>query len=482
MTARDEFDMPEDPALAMLRVPPHNNQAESNVLGGLLLDSGIAWDRVGDVLKDSDFYRHEHRLVFAAIRDLCNANKPADVTTVLEQLERQGKAEEVGGIGYLGRLANEVPNAANVRRYAEIVRERALLRGLVTASDEIATLAFSPEGKTVDEVVDAAQAKVFAIAESRVAAHDDWQGAEAGMVELIDSINAQAEGTAEPDYTPTGLHDLDERLNGGLRGGELIVLAARPRMGKTALALCIADHIAGLRKPAGFFSMEMPKQQVYKRQLSLRSHIHLSRLKRAERLRDYDWPAITESVENIRRVPFFVTDTGNLNINQIRARARGLARRQGQLGVLVVDYLGLMSGTDPKQQRAYQIEEATKGLKTLAKELNVPVLLLAQVNRKVEERVDQMPMLSDLRDSGSIEQDADIVLFVHREFVAKAGLADEWKYHAKVAVAKVRDGEPGQLDLMYVGENTRFMNWPKETELPSSLVRTGGKASKGGDL
>ena len=480
MTARDDFDMlPEDPAIAMLRVPPHSIQAESNVLGGLLLDSGIAWDRVGDVLKAEDFYRHEHRLVFAAIAALCNANKPADVTTVLEQLERNGKADDAGGIAYLGRLANEVPNAANIRRYAEIVRERAVLRGLVAASDEIAAMAFAPEGKTIESLLDAAQSKVFALAECRTAARDDWQDAEAGMVELIDRINAQAEGTAAPDFTPTGLAELDERLNGGMRGGELIVIGARPRMGKTALALTIADHVAGQRKPAGFFSMEMPKQQVYARQLSLRSHIHLSRLKRAERLKDYDWPAITESVESIRKLPFYVTDSGNLNINQIRARARGLARRHGQLGVLVVDYLGLMSGTDPKQPRVYQLEEATKGLKALAKELNVPVLLLAQVKRGVEERADQMPMLSDLRDSGSIEQDADIVVFVHREFVAKNGLADEWKYHAKLAVAKVRDGEPGQVDVMYIGENTRFMNWPEDQQLPSSAVRT---AKKGGDL
>jgi len=400
---------------------------------------------------------------------------------VLEQLERQGKADEVGGIAYLGRLANEVPNASNIRRYAEIVRERAVLRGLVAASDEMATLAFNPDGKTVDEVLDAAQSKVFALAEDRVAARDDWHDAASGMVELVDQMNAQAEGTAAPDFTPTGLADLDERLNGGLRGGELIVLSARPRMGKTALALCIADYIASLGKPAGFFSMEMPKQQVYARQLSLRSRIHLSRLKRAERLKDYDWPTITESVENIRKLPFFVTDTGNLNINQIRARARGLARRQGQLGVLVVDYLGLMSGTDPKQPRVYQLEEATKGLKALAKELNVPVILLAQVKRTVEERADQMPMLSDLRDSGAIEQDADIVLFVHREWEVKKGLADEWKYHAKLSVAKVRDGEPGQMDLMYIGENTKFMNWPEGQELPTSMVRSAA-GSKGGDL
>lgn len=460
---------------AQLRVPPHSIEAESSVLGGLLLDA-TAWDRAGDIVQEDDFYRHEHKLIFAVVRDLLNANKPADVVTVSDRLDALGKLADAGGLAYLGGLAAFVPHSGNMRRYAEIVRERSVLRKLVSASDEIASSAFNTEGKTVEAVVDAAQQKIFGIAETQVAARDDWEGTDVGMVGVLDRIQAQADGTAAPDFMPTGLRQLDHRLDGGMRGGELIVIGARPSMGKSAMGLTIAVHV-GMKegKPVGVFSMEMPKAQVHNRMLSLVSHIHLSRIKRGERIRDYDWPKLTEGVEKLAKSPIFVSDASNLNINQLRARARGLQRRNGKLGCLVIDYLGLMAGTDAKAPRAYQLEEVTKGLKALAKELDIPVLLLVQVNRKVEERVDQMPMLSDIRDSGSVEQDADIVVFVHREYKAKPGMSEEWKYHAKVGVAKVRDGEPGQLDLMYIGENTRFMDWPDETPLPTSPMRTAGK-------
>ncbi len=479
MNARADFPPLDERDVAALRVPPHSIEAESSVLGGLLLDSAVSWDRVGDLLTDVDFYRHEHRLIFAAVRDLVNANKPADVVTVFERLEGTGKAKDAGGMVYLGQLAQFVPSASNIRRYAEIVRERSVLRCLVSASDEMATMAFNTDGKTVDEVLDAAQAKVFAITEGRVAARDDWQGTDEGMVQVLDRIQAQADGTAEQDYTPTGLTALDELLDGGLRPGELIIVGARPSMGKSALATTIALNIArDAGKPVGVFSMEMPKTQMHNRLVSMVSHIHLSRIKRGERLRDFDWPELSRAVEALRLTPIFVSDAGGLNINQIRARARGLARRKGRLGLIVVDYLQLMNGTDAKVSRTYQLEEASKGLKALAKELEVPIMALAQVNRGVEQRDDQMPKLSDLKDCGAIEQDADIVAFVHREWKAKTGLAEEWKYHARVALAKSRDSEPGQLDLMYVGENVRFMDWPAETPLPTNAVRT----KKGGDL
>jgi replicative DNA helicase len=222
------------------------------------------------------------------------------------------------------------------------------------------------------------------------------------------------------------------------------------------------------------FSMEMPAPQLANRVMSMVSSIHLSRLKRAERLRDFDWPNITSGAEKMTRLPLRISDAGGLNINQIRARARALKRKHG-LRLLVVDYLGLMDGLDPKQPRTYQLEDITKGLKRLAIELQMAVLLLVQLNRKVEERVDQMPVLSDLRDSGAIEQDADVVIFVHRPFKSKPDLGPEWKYYAKVSVAKLRDGEPGYIDLMYVGENTRFQDWPADTPVPTSHVRTKGK-------
>jgi replicative DNA helicase len=478
MNARS--DIPWDGEASQLRVPPHSLEAESSVLGALLLDAA-AWDRVGDLLVDGDFYRHEHKLIYAAIGSLANASKPADVVTVFAHLQRHGKDSEMGGIVYLNQLAQYTPSPGNLRRYAEIVRERSVLRKLISAADEIATNAFNTEGKGVEAVLDAAMQKVMSI--SPDAAADEWEGTDTGMVELLDRIQAAADGTAEPDFIPTGLTDLDERLDGGMRPGELIIVGARPSMGKSALALSIGMNVAidqGLT--VGMFSMEMPKAQVMNRAMSLVSRIHLSRIKRAERLKDYDWPAITRTVETLRRVNFQVSDRSGVNINQLRARARGLRRKHGKLGCLIVDYLGLMDGTDPKMPRVYQLEEITKGLKALAKELGCPILLLVQVNRKVDERPDPIPLLADLRDSGSIEQDADIVIFVHRPIKAKPDLSDEWKYYAKVSIAKSRDGEPGYLDLMYVGENTHFMDWPEGTPIPTNQVRVArtGKSTGGG--
>ncbi|MDQ0082910.1 replicative DNA helicase [Variovorax boronicumulans] len=465
--------------VAQLRIPPHSLEAEQSVLGSLLMDN-YGWDRVGDLLVDGDFYRHEHKVVFAAISSLINASKPADVITVFAELEKHGKAMEVGGLAYLHSLAQCVLSAGSIRRYAEIVRERAVLRKLIGAADEISASAFSMQGKSVDAVIDAAMQRVMAI--SPDTATDEWQGMEEGMVRLLDRITAQAEGTAVDDFTATGLDEIDARLDGGPRDGELIVIGARPSMGKSALALSMGLHMAmESGKAVGMFSMEMPKAQVVSRAMSLQSRIHLSRIKRGERLKDYDWPAITAAVDRLRQVNFQVNDRSGLNINQLRASARGLRRKHGKLACLIVDYLGLMAGIDPKMPRVYQIEEITKGLKSLAKELGCPIFLLCQLNRAVEQRVDQMPVLSDLRDSGSVEQDADIVMFVHRPYKANPTLSDEWKYYAKVSIAKLRDGEPGIVDVMYVGENTRFANWPAETPIPTNQVRV-ARSSKGAEL
>jgi len=456
-----------DREVAQLRIPPHSVEAESSVLGGLLQDNDC-WDRVGDLLSDVDFYRYEHRLVFSAISTLINASKPADVITVYAQLEKAGKHEEVGGLPYLNSLAQYVPSAANIRRYAEIVRERSILRRLVSASDEIASAAFNLQGKTVDALLEEAVQKVMGI--DAGTSQDDWESVGTGIVRVLDRISDEASGHSKPDIIPTGLTDLDERLDGGMRPGEVIVIGARPSMGKSALGLTIGVNTSMDGEPTGYWSGEMPKPQLWNRALSMSSAVHLSRIKRAERLRDFDWPQITTGVEKLRQLPLHVNDRPAMTIGKLRAATRALKRKHG-VRVLVVDYLGLMDGTDPKQPRTYQLEEITKGLKQLAKELGIAILLLVQLSRKVEERVDQMPILSDLRDSGAIEQDADIVIFVHRPWKAKPDLGDEWKYYAKVSVAKLRDGEPGYVDLMYVGENTRFQDWPEGQDIPTSQVR-----------
>ena len=461
-------------AVAQLRIPPHSIESESSVLGGLLLN-GNAWDRVGDLLTASDFYRHEHRLIFEAIGALVNASKPADVITVFSHLENHGKGDDAGGLLYLNALAQYVPSAANIRRYAEIVRERAILRKLIAVSDEIATAAFNPHIRSADAVVDEAMQKVLAV--SPESSGDDWESMEKMVMHELGMIQDRADGVSHgnaADFIPTGLAELDELLDGGMRPGQLIIIGARPGMGKSAIADTIGLHVAlNLGLAVGKFSMEMQNHEGGQRALSAIGRIPLHSIRRPERMIDAHWSRLVDGVERLRNIPFYSNEKGGLNINQIRAKARALRRRHG-LKLLVVDYLQLMSGTDPRAPRTYQLEEASRGLKSLAKELQIPVLALAQVNRGVEKEIDQMPRLSDLKDCGSIEQDADIVMFLNRPIVTKPDLDPEWKYYAKAHLAKQRGGRTGYIDFMYIGENTRFADWPQDMRKPAILARTKG--------
>lgn len=473
MTARDAppphlLDVPpEDHQVAQLRVPPHSVEAESSVLGALLL-SAPAWDRVGDLLVEADFYRHQHQLVFAAIATLANACKPVDVVTVWEHLKTTGNAEQAGGLVYLNALAQYVPSAANIRRHAEIVRERSILRKLVAASDEIASAAFGSKGIALEALLEESVQRLMSI-EAGVR-EDDWEPIDTGIVRLLDHIQAVADGSARTDVISLGIPELDDRLDGGGRPGEVIVVGARPSMGKSALGATIGLCTAEAGEPTSFWTGEMPRDQLWTRAMSMKSSIHLSRLKRPERLRDYDWPNITKGVDASRRLPFYVNDTPGLTIGKLRSKARAARRKYG-IRVLVVDHLGLMEPTDPKVSRQQQVGEITRGLKRLAKELGILIVLLVQLNREVQKRIDPTPMLSDLRESGDIEQDADVVLFVHRPIYYKPDLGDEWKYYAELIVAKLRDGSPGKVPCMFVGENVRFMPWPEGNEIPSSMVR-----------
>lgn len=477
MTARDAIPEdrfpPDDGQVAQLRVPPNSIEAESSVLGSLLLDNS-SWDRAGDILTEGDFYRYEHKLIFAAVSALVNACKPADVITVFEQLDRQGKADEVGGLPYLTSLTQYVVSAANIRRYAEIVREKAVLRRLISASDEIASGAFNLQGKQVDALVDEAAQKFVAIGEGVV--NDEWESMDQMVVQELDAIQARADGNDRPsaNYIPTGLTAIDEMLDGGMRGGQLIVIGARPGMGKSALAKTVGLHVSmNLGLPVGEFSMEMQNREGGQRAVSSVSRIPLHALRRPERMSDLQWSDLTRGVEMLRQIPFYSNDRGGLNINQVRSKARALRRKRG-LRLLIVDYLQLMSGTDPRMPRTYQLEEASRGLKSLAKELDMPVIALVQVNRGVEKETDQMPRPSDIKDCGSIEQDADVILFLHRPIVAKPDLSTEWKPYCKGHLAKQRGGRTGYLDLQYVGQNTRFADWPADEPVPVNPVRTKG--------
>jgi replicative DNA helicase len=447
-------DLSSDSQIAKLRVPPHSIEAESSVLGGLLLDNG-AWDRVGDLLVDSDFYRHEHKLIYAAIGALINASKPADVITVSEQLQNQGKTAEMGGLAYLNSLAQYVPSASNIRRYAEIVRERSILRKLVSASDEIATNAFNPQGKAIDRILDEAEQKIFNIGEEGSRMKQGFQSMDTLVVELLDRVQEMADNPNDITGVPTGFYDLD-RMTSGLQPGDMVVLAARPSMGKTAFAINIAEHVAlneGL--PVAVFSMEMGASQLAVRVVGSIGRIDQGHL-RTGKLNDDEWPRLTEAIEKLRTVSLHIDETPGLTPSELRANARRLARQCGKLGLIVVDYLQLMSGSGGSggDNRATELGEISRGLKMLAKELQCPVIALSQLNRSVEQRTDKRPMMSDLRESGAIEQDADIIMFIYRDDYYNKDSKDPGV--AEIIIGKQRNGPTGTVRLTFLKNLTRF--------------------------
>jgi replicative DNA helicase len=443
-----------DQQIAQLRIPPHSVEAESSVLGGLLLDNS-AWDRVGDLLVDGDFYRYEHKQVYAAISALVNTSRPADVITVYEHLQALGKAEEVGGLGYLNALAQYVPSASNIRRYAEIVRERAILRKLVTASDEIATNAFNTQGRAVAQILDEAEQKIFNIGEEGSRMKQGFQAMPQLVVDLLDRVQEMADNQNDITGVPTGFVDFD-RMTSGMQPGDLIVLAARPSMGKTALAINIAEHVAvneGL--PVAVFSMEMGASQLAVRIVGSIGRVDQGHL-RTGKLSDDEWPRLTEAIEKLRNVSLHIDETPGLTPSELRANARRLARQCGKLGLIVVDYLQLMSGSSSSSgdNRATEIGEISRGLKMLAKELQCPVIALSQLNRSVEQRTDKRPMMSDLRESGAIEQDADVIMFIYRDDYYNKESKEPGV--AEIIIGKQRNGPTGTIKLAFLKPLTKF--------------------------
>ena len=452
----DGFTPLPDREIAQLRVPPHSIEAESSVLGGLLLDNN-AWDRVGDLLTEGDFYRHEHRLIFMAVSKLVNDSKPADVITVFEHLQAQGKAQEVGGIVYLNQLAQYVPSATNIRRYAEIVREKAILRKLLTASDEIATQAQNPQGKPVERILDEAEQKIFAIGEEGSRMKQGFQSLDTLVVDLLDRVQEMADNPMDVTGVPTGFADLD-RMTSGLQAGDLVVLAARPSMGKTSFAVNIAEHVALHEQlPVAIFSMEMGAAQLAVRIVGSIGRVNQGNL-RTGKLTDDEWPRLTEAIEKLRTVSLHIDETPGLTPGELRANARRLARQCGKLGLIVVDYLQLMSGSGStsSDNRATELGEISRGLKMLAKELQCPVIALSQLNRSVEQRTDKRPMMSDLRESGAIEQDADIIMFIYRDDYYNKDSKEP--NVAEVIIGKQRNGPTGTVKLFFQKNQTRFEN------------------------
>jgi replicative DNA helicase len=445
-----------DDEVARLRVPPHSVEAEQSVLGGLLLDNS-AWDRAGDLLTEGDFYRLEHRLIYAAIGTLVGAAKPADVITVFERLQTLGKEQDTGGLQYLNALAQSVPSAANMRRYAEIVRERAVLRKLIAASDEIATQAFNPQGKPVSAILDEAEGRILQIGEEGSRARQGFVPMDHLVVAMLDRVQELADaGGRDITGVPTGFYDLD-RMTTGLQGGDLVILAARPSMGKTGLALNIAEHVAVReRLPVAVFSMEMGASQLALRLIGSLGRIDQQHL-RTGNLRDDEWGRLTEAVEQLRGASIFIDETPALTAGELRARARRLARQCGKLGLIVVDYLQLMSGSATSDEnRATEVGEISRGLKALAKELQCPVIALSQLNRSVEGRPNKRPMMSDLRESGAIEQDADVIMFIYRDDYYNKDSKEPGV--AEIIIGKQRNGPTGTVKLTFLKPLTKFEN------------------------
>ena len=446
-----------DRSVEQLRIPPHSIEAEQSVLGGLLLDN-TAWDKIAGVLREEDFYRYDHRLIFQRIQRLIDQAKPADVITVNDALKSLGKADEVGGLVYLNALAQNTPSAANIRRYADIVRGRAVMRNLVSVSDEISESAFNPNGREVGELLDDAEAKIFAIAEEGSRGQQGFVGIQPLLTQVVERIDELYHRDNPSDITgvPTGFADLD-RMTSGLQAGDLVIVAGRPSMGKTAFSLNIGEHVAidqGL--PVAVFSMEMGGSQLAMRMLGSVGRLNQHNV-RTGKLTDDDWPKLTYAIQKMQDAQLYIDETPALEPMELRGRARRLARTCGKLGLIIVDYLQLMSVRSNGENRATEISEISRSLKSLAKELQCPVIALSQLNRSLEQRPNKRPVMSDLRESGAIEQDADVILFIYRDEVYNPDSQD--KGTAEIIIGKQRNGPIGSVRLTFTGEYTKFDNF-----------------------
>ncbi|MBV8740982.1 MAG: replicative DNA helicase [Sinobacteraceae bacterium] len=443
--------------LADAPVPPHSVEAEQAVLGGLMLDPA-AWDNVSDVIVSQDFYRPDHKLIYDAIGTLAGGGKPPDVVTVVGELERLSQLETAGGLAYVGSLARDTPTAANVRAYADIVRERSILRQLIHAGTQIASSVFHNEGQTARELVDSAEQFVFEIAEQGFRGRQGATAVRTLLPSVIDQIDDAYSNPDKMRGLATGFTDFD-KMTGGLRPGDLVIVAGRPSMGKTTLAVNMAEYAAlhqrESRASVAIFSLEMPSEQVITRMLSSIGGVPLGNL-RSGRISDDDWVRITSATSQLSEAKIFVDETPALTPTELRARARRVKREHG-LDLIVVDYLQLMQVPGTKENRATEIAEISRGLKVLAKELSVPVIALSQLNRAVEQREHKKPVMSDLRESGSIEQDADMILLIYREEVYDRNTTK--KGIAEIDLVKHRNGEIGTFILTFQGQYTRFANY-----------------------
>lgn len=436
-----------------LRVPPHSIEAEQAVLGGLML-APESWDRIADRLNEDDFYRRDHRLIFRAIGDLSEKGMPYDAVTLGEWFQSQSLSEMVGGTGYVIELANSTPSAANITAYADIVREKSVLRQMIDAGTEIAGDAFLPEGRSSQELLENAEKKVFLIAEAGARGRKGFVSMRSAVKEAFQILHHRYENRGSVTGLPTGFIDLDQ-MTAGLQPSDLIIIAARPSMGKTAFSVNMAEHAAmRTKKAVAIFSMEMSASQLAFRLISSMGHINAQNLRTGD-LAEEEWPRVTNAITLLSETKIFIDDTPALSPGELRSRARRL-KREHDLGLIVIDYLQLMQVPGTKENRATEISEISRSLKALAKELNVPVIALSQLNRSLEQRADKRPMMSDLRESGAIEQDADVIMFIYRDEYYNPESGE--KGVAEIIIGKQRNGPTGAVKLAFLGQYTRFEN------------------------
>ncbi|HEY5802233.1 MAG TPA: replicative DNA helicase [Lysobacter sp.] len=449
------FETRTEQRLDQLRIPPQSIEAEQAVLGGLMLVPD-SYDRIADQLSDSDFYRRDHQLIYRAIRELAGKNRPFDAVTLGEWFESMGLSEQVAGGAYLIELASTTPSAANITAYAEIVRDKAILRQLIDVGTGIVNDGFQPDGRESSEILEDAERQVLAIAQANTTGKTDFTAVTKALSEAFDLLQTRYTNGSGVTGLATGYTDLD-MMTAGLQKTDLIILAARPAMGKTTLALNIAEYAAFRSKqPVAVFSMEMSASQLAMRLISSVGRVNAQRL-RTGQLEDEDWSRVTSAIRQLREVKIFIDDEPGLSPVKLAAKARRLKREHGSLGLIVIDYLQLMSVPGNSENRATEISEISRSLKGLAKELQVPIIALSQLNRSLETRTDKRPVMADLRESGAIEQDADMIVFIYRDdYYNKENSPD--KGLAEIIIGKQRSGPTGSLKLKFFGEYTRFDN------------------------
>ncbi|WP_333606625.1 replicative DNA helicase [Arsukibacterium sp.] len=448
---------PKDKQVAAIKMPPHSIEAEQSVLGGMMLDNE-AWDRVSEKVVEQDFYLRSHRFIFSAMSRLAESNQPIDLITVSESLEANQQLDDIGGFAYLGEIAKNTPSAANIMAYADIVRERAVVRDMISVAHDIADAGYDTQGRTSAELLDFAETKVFKIAEQRANANEGPEPINSILAKTIDKIDALYQS---PQNGITGLSsgyvDLDKMTN-GFQPSDLIIVAARPSMGKTTFAMNLCEHAAITSdKPVLIFSLEMPSDQIMMRMLASLGRINQTKV-RTGQLEDEDWARLSSAIELLNtKGKMYIDDASGLTPTEVRSRARRVAREHGGLSMIMVDYLQLMTVPGLSENRTLEIAEISRSLKALAKELKVPVVALSQLNRGLEQRADKRPVNSDLRESGSIEQDADLIMFIYRDEVYHEDSAD--KGLAEIIIGKQRNGPIGKVRLTFHGHYSRFDNY-----------------------